>query len=93
MHGAASWPTPSTGRDGSGVAAVARYLADTSALARLNRPAVDAALSPLIETGEVATCGMIELEVLHSARSPGDYARLQQQLREGCSRSRIARLS
>jgi predicted nucleic acid-binding protein len=68
------------------VAAVARYLADTSALARLNRPAVDDALSPLIETGEVATCGMVELEVLYSARSPADYVRRQQQLRHGFER-------
>jgi predicted nucleic acid-binding protein len=52
-------------------------------LSRLNRPAVDAALSPLIEVGQVATCGMIELEVLFSARSPDDYLRLQRQLRDG----------
>lgn len=65
------------------MAAVARYLADTSALARLDRPAVDAALSPLIEAGQVATCGMIELEVLFSARGPDDYARRRQQLRDG----------
>ena len=65
------------------MAAVARYLADTSALARLNRPAVDATLSPLLEAGLVATCGMVELELLFSARSPDDYRRRQQQLRDG----------
>ncbi len=65
------------------MAAVARYLADTSALSRLDRFAVDAALSPLIEAGQVATCGMIELEVLYSARSPDDYVRRQRQLRDG----------
>jgi len=65
------------------VAAVARYLADTSALGRIDHPAVDAALSPLVEAGQVATCGMVELEVLFSARSPDDYARRQQQLRDG----------
>lgn len=65
------------------MAAVARYLADTSALSRLDHPAVDAALSPLIESGQVATCGMIELEVLYSARSPDDYARRRRQLRDG----------
>ncbi|MHB8187858.1 MAG: PIN domain-containing protein [Dermatophilaceae bacterium] len=65
------------------MAAIARYLADTSALARLSRPAVDAALSPLIEAGNVATCGMVELEVLFSSRSPDDYARRRQQLRDG----------
>jgi predicted nucleic acid-binding protein len=60
------------------VAAVARYLADTSALARLDRPTVGAALSPLIEAGQVATCGIVELEVLFSSRSPDDYSRRQQ---------------
>ncbi len=65
------------------MAAVASYLADTSALARLARPAVDAALSPLIEAGQVATCGMVELELLYSSRGPDDYARRRQQLRDG----------
>lgn len=65
------------------MAAVARYLADTSALSRLDRPVVDAALSPLIEAGQVATCGMVELEVLFSARSPDDYVRRQRQLHDG----------
>ena len=65
------------------MAAVARYLADTSALSRLASPAVDAALSPLIEAGYVATCAMVELELLYSSRSPTDYARRRQQLRDG----------
>ena len=65
------------------MAAIARYVAVTSALARIGRPAVDAALSPLIEAGNVATCAMVELEVLFSSRSPGDYARRRQQLRDG----------
>ncbi|MDQ6851602.1 MAG: PIN domain nuclease [Actinomycetota bacterium] len=65
------------------MAAVARYLADTSALSRLNRPAVDAALAPLIEAGQVATCGMVELEILFSARNPDDYVRRRRQLRDG----------
>lgn len=46
----------------------AAYLADTSALARLANPAVAARLEPLIELGAVATCGMVEVEVLWSAR-------------------------
>jgi predicted nucleic acid-binding protein len=41
------------------MAAVARYLADTSALARLRHPGVAAVLAPLIESGMVATCGVI----------------------------------
>jgi predicted nucleic acid-binding protein len=65
------------------VAAVARYLADTSALSRLADPAVDSALSPLIEAGLVATCGMVELEVRYSSRSPAGHQRRRQQLRDG----------
>lgn len=68
------------------MAAVARYLADTSALSRLDRPVVDAALSPLIEAGQVATCGVVELEVLSWARSPDDYVRRQRQLDDGFER-------
>jgi predicted nucleic acid-binding protein len=51
------------------VAAVARYLVDKSALARLNDAAVYASLAPLIEAGLVATCAMIEFEVLWSTRT------------------------
>jgi len=45
------------------MAAVARYLADTSALARLRHPPVAEMLGPLIEAGLVATCGVIEFEL------------------------------
>jgi predicted nucleic acid-binding protein len=55
------------------MAAVARFLADTSALARLRHPAVDKRLSPLIEAGLVATCGVVELEVLGTARTRREY--------------------
>lgn len=65
------------------MAAVARFLGATSALARLARPVVDAALSPLIDAGQVATCGMVELELLCSSRSPAEYARRWRQLRDG----------
>ena len=51
----------------------ARYLADKSALTRLGRPAVGARLEPLIESGLVATCSVVLLELLFSARSPSDY--------------------
>ena len=44
---------------------------------------VSAALTPIIEAGLVATCGMVELEVLYSARTPDDYARRRRQLRDG----------
>jgi len=52
---------------------IARYLADRSALARGNHPAVAARLRPLIADGLVATCAIVDLEVLYSARSLGEY--------------------
>jgi predicted nucleic acid-binding protein len=51
------------------MAAVASYLADTSALARLHHPAVAAVLAPRIEAGMVATCGVIEFELGWATRS------------------------
>ena len=50
-----------------------RYLADKSALARANLPTVAARLEPLFVGGEVATCGIVDLELLFSARSAKDY--------------------
>jgi predicted nucleic acid-binding protein len=55
------------------VALKARYLADKSALARLPVPAVGERLRPLIEDGEVATCAIVDLEVLYSSRNLDDY--------------------
>jgi predicted nucleic acid-binding protein len=55
------------------MAAVADYLADTSALARLDRASVAQTLGPLIEAGLVATCSIVELEVRFSARSPNEF--------------------
>ena len=49
------------------------YLADKSALARFAyRPVADR-LGSLLKEGLVATCPIIDLEVLYSARSLGDY--------------------
>jgi predicted nucleic acid-binding protein len=53
--------------------ALARYLADKSAYARLHLPAVHQRLAPLIERGLVATCTIIDLEVLFSTRTAADY--------------------
>lgn len=47
-----------------------RYVAHKSALARLRYPRVSAVLAPLILAGEVATCGIVELEILYSGRRP-----------------------
>jgi predicted nucleic acid-binding protein len=53
---------------------VATFLADKSALARrLTREEVREALDPLLLAGEVAICGIIELELLYSATSPANY--------------------
>jgi len=51
---------------------MAIYLADKSALIHMRTPEVAAKLAPLIQDGEVATCGVVELEVLYSARSEVD---------------------
>jgi predicted nucleic acid-binding protein len=55
------------------VAAVARYLVDKSALARLRYPEVFDGLGPLIDAGLVATCAMVEFEVLWSTRSSVEF--------------------
>src|SRR5690242_21280630 len=55
------------------MAAVARYLADTSALARLRYPQVAAVLAPLIESGVVATCGVIEFELGWATRTAAEF--------------------
>jgi predicted nucleic acid-binding protein len=55
------------------MAAVASYLADTSALARLHRAPVAAVLSPLIESGVVATCGVIEFELGWATRASAEF--------------------
>jgi predicted nucleic acid-binding protein len=65
------------------VAVVARYLVDTSALAWMRHPAVAEQLVPLIESGLVATCPVIDMEVLFSTRTPAEYV----QVREDRSRA------
>ncbi len=53
------------------------YLADTSALARLRHPPVAEVLGPLIETGLVATCGVIEFELTWAARTSAELDELR----------------
>jgi predicted nucleic acid-binding protein len=65
------------------MAAVASYLADTSALARLHRPSVTAVLGPLIEAGLVATCGVIELELGWATRSSEEFDQVRADRDEG----------
>ena len=52
---------------------MARYLADKSALARAHVGSVAARLEPLFVGGEIATCGIVDLEILFSARTSRDY--------------------
>jgi predicted nucleic acid-binding protein len=59
------------------MAAVARYLADTSALARLRHPPVAEVLGPLIEAGLVATCAVIEFELAWAARTSAELDELR----------------
>ena len=50
------------------------FLVDKSALARRQtRAKVREALDPLLLAGEVATCGIVDLEVLYSASSRSNY--------------------
>ena len=63
--------------------AVARFLADKSALARLSHEAVADRLRPLLEAGLVATCAVVELEVLFSTRNHDEYETVQSDRRSG----------
>jgi predicted nucleic acid-binding protein len=61
---------------------VPAFLADKSALTRREtRPEVREALEPLLLAGEVATCGIVDLELLYSARDPATYRALAEALR------------
>jgi predicted nucleic acid-binding protein len=61
---------------------VPSYLADKSALARRqSRAEVRETLDPLLLEGKVATCGIVDLEMLYSATSPSTYKALADALR------------
>ena len=51
----------------------AQFLADKSALARIHVPSVASRLVPMLEDGAIATCAIVDLEVLYSTRSLTDY--------------------
>jgi predicted nucleic acid-binding protein len=65
------------------MAAVATHLADTSALARLNRPTVAAVLGPLIEAGLIATYGFIEFEFGWATRNAAEFDQVRTDREEG----------
>jgi predicted nucleic acid-binding protein len=53
---------------------MAIYLADKSALTRSDtRPKVREVIEPLLLAGRIATCGIVDLELLYSAPSPATY--------------------
>ncbi len=61
---------------------MATYLADKSALTRREtRPEVRAVIEPLLLAGRIATCGIIDLELLYSAPSKKIYNQLADALR------------
>ncbi len=56
---------------------MAEFLADKSALTRRDtRPEVRAVVEPLLLSGRIATCSIIDLELLFSARNPSGYESL-----------------
>jgi predicted nucleic acid-binding protein len=55
---------------------------DKSAFARQHHPTVGAALRPLIRAGHIARCGVLDLEVLFSARDVGDLEQTRHDLAE-----------
>lgn len=59
----------------------ARFLIDKSALARMPLPSVQARLVPILETGEAASCAIIDLEVLYSVRNAEDHERARRRRR------------
>jgi predicted nucleic acid-binding protein len=63
------------------VALSATYLADKSALARFPVAAVARRLRPLLEEGEIATCAIVDLEVLYSSRNLADYEEILEERR------------
>ena len=58
------------------MAAVAAFLADASAIARYRRTQVAVRLDPLVIAGLVATCGVVDLELLAAARGQAEYSKL-----------------
>ncbi|MGH3544791.1 MAG: PIN domain nuclease [Mycobacteriales bacterium] len=60
---------------------IAEYVADKSAWARLDKPSVAAALVPLIDRGVVGTCGVIDLEILYSARNGIEHMQMRTERR------------
>lgn len=54
-----------------------RYLVDKSALVRMPLGPVGERLAPILEAGEAATCAVIDLEVLYSARNAEEHGKIR----------------
>ncbi|HYK98257.1 MAG TPA: PIN domain nuclease [Candidatus Acidoferrales bacterium] len=65
---------------------MATYLADKSALVHMRDASVATRLGALILDGQVATCGVVELEVLYSARSEKDLLEVRLERRSAFPR-------
>lgn len=55
---------------------MAQYLGDKSALARVHQDDVLHRMSALYLSGQIATCALIDLELLYSARTAADHQEL-----------------
>jgi predicted nucleic acid-binding protein len=55
---------------------VATHLADTSALARLHHDDVAARVTPMFIGGRIATCAVVDMEVLVTARNGAEHAEM-----------------
>ena len=55
------------------MAAVAKYLADTSVWERVRQPHIRSAMNGYVERGVIGTCPIIDLEILFSARSGAEH--------------------
>lgn len=58
-----------------------RYLVDKSALARMTHESVSQRLAPILESGEAATCAIVDLEVLYSARNAKEHSAIRRRRR------------
>ena len=56
---------------------MATHLADTSALARLHHDDVAARVTPMFIGGRIATCAVVDLEVLVSARNAAEHEEMR----------------
>jgi len=65
---------------------IARFLVDKSALARMGVESVRRRLGPIIESGAAATCSLIDLEVLYSARGADDHRRIRRSRQQAYER-------